>query len=1405
MTKIQYDKNTELCCVSIWLTEQKEIFRKIFYLSRLKTEYFYRNTLPLLMKRISAMNLLRALLTVALTVLPCINAFSSEVLSFRSIPSKLLPTNAVRVLFSDSEGYVWIPTYSGLVRYDGSSTVVFGMNESDGEKFDCHINVVCESEGNKLWIASEKGVYTLDKNNGQISFAGPDPRMGTLNASDIRCSNGRDVWVGGSSGLWHIEASTGEFTPILMDGNPIEWVSSICEDAEGYLWVCSCEHGLYRYDTKTFSFRKYSEDRLYWSNVAYKDLKGRLWVGTWGKGLLRIDAPHGPGNLSCTVYSNTPEAGSLLDDVIYDIGQDSEGRLMVASRSGLSILEDISDPLSFVNYAPGEPGHDLPYNEVSSILRTDDGNIWLSMFCGGAFKVENPDADFRTDALENIRKSLRTNSVRSIFPMPDGRLWLGIIGFGMVLYDPFDGSFLSYEQYPAFRDFPYTSSVDVISRRRSTSEICFGTYSQGLWLLDPSSRSGARRVISEEYPDFSHLGVTAIAEDNASNLWIGTRKGVFVMTPGNKVFSIADYLPDAALDPLSDVIVTDLKSARDGSVWIATNYNGVYRLSPSDGSLVRWSLGESDNVSCLLVDPASNVWAGSSFDGLYLYDRKKGEFSQINNISALYNKGITGMSSDITSRLWVTTSDAAVSFTYSEGDRIGDVDYISLSDHDASMSFNTSTLVNLPDGTVAAGSSKGIVYFPLRSQTPSFPVRENLCLTDFRLGETSLRSMSPKQRRKVCEKDINYADLVRIDHTVHSFSISFALLNKGAGKQDIYSYILEGYDRKEVIDAEGRHTASYENVPPGNYVFRLKTLGRDKTHERILRIKVLRHPLLSSWAIMAYLLVFAALAYGIWRYTYDRIKARELVRLSRMEKQKAEELNHLKLQFYTNVTHELMTPLSIINASVESLTVGKWNPDLPKVLSVNTTRLTRLLQQMLEFRKVESGNLKLSVSRGNLTKFISSCVEAFSPLIAGKSQNLSFTSSPDQIEGWYDTDKVDKIVYNLLSNAAKYTPKGGDISVKVSSLADGMVMIDVVNTGDTMSEKTIKGLFKRFYEGDYRKHNTIGTGIGLSLVKDLVTLHKGEITVSSSPEQGNVFSVRLPISEEAYEEDEIGKDTSQDSCPVLNTATVVLERPEGLSNDYTILFVDDNQELCYLVKSMLAEHFNVLTAGDGKEALEILEHSDVSLVVSDVMMPQMDGLELCRTIKSRFEYCHIPVILLTAKSAEESQIEGWQAGTDGYVCKPFSMKLLYAQIVECLRKIERKGADFRKQIVLDVDNMEYTSMDETFLRRAIDCVNAHYKDCDFDLPEFVSSMGTSKTVLTEKLKALTGMSPGAFINNVRMTVAYKALTENKDEVRISDIAFSVGFNDPKYFSACFKKKYGMTPKAYLDSIRGQVL
>ena len=305
----------------------------------------------------------------------------------------------------------------------------------------------------------------------------------------------------------------------------------------------------------------------------------------------------------------------------------------------------------------------------------------------------------------------------------------------------------------------------------------------------------------------------------------------------------------------------------------------------------------------------------------------------------------------------------------------------------------------------------------------------------------------------------------------------------------------------------------------------------------------------------------------------DRLKSREAVRISRIEKQKAEELNHLKLHFFTNVTHELMTPLSIIMASIDSLSRGEDVTSISKVLSTNATRLMRLIQQVLEFRKVESGNLKLSVSEGNITNLVKSSVEAFSPLISGKSQRLSFTSSSERIEGWFDSDKLDKIVYNLLSNASKYTPSGGDISVRLSVSEDGMLILEVANTGELMSEKTIKGLFKRFYEGDYRKHNTIGTGIGLSLVKDLVSLHKGSISVTSTEETGNLFTVRMPINVDAFDSSEVNAASLSSTDPVCpmpaSSESSELTRPEGLSRDYTILFVDDNEELCLLFCDLL--------------------------------------------------------------------------------------------------------------------------------------------------------------------------------------------------------------------------------------------
>ena len=357
-----------------------------------------------------------------------------------------------------------------------------------------------------------------------------------------------------------------------------------------------------------------------------------------------------------------------------------------------------------------------------------------------------------------------------------------------------------------------------------------------------------------------------------------------------------------------------------------------------------------------------------------------------------------------------------------------------------------------------------------------------------------------------------------------------------------------------------------------------------------------------------------------------------------------------------------------------------------------------------------------------------------------------------------------------------------------------------------MTQKTIDGLFKRFYEGDYRRHNTIGTGIGLALVKDLVALHHGTIEAFSNEQMGNCFRIMLPVNKETYRQGELDETVTAQRQTAFPVPIYINETEEGNEPDektelhpvdYTLLIVDDNEELCMLFSNLLSNYFRVKTAINGRQALEVLQEGGIDLVVSDIMMPEMDGIELCRYIKNKFEYCHIPVILLTAKRAEESQIEGYNSGADGYISKPCNFSLLYAQIMNCLKRQERKGADFRKQVVFEVDKLEYTSLDETFLQRAIDCVNAHLNDVEFDQAEFVSEMGASRTVLTEKLKSLTGLTPSAFVLNVRLTAACK-LMDGQSKIRIADLAFAVGFNDPKYFSTCFKKKYGMTPKEYME-------
>ena len=653
-----------------------------------------------------------------------------------------------------------------------------------------------------------------------------------------------------------------------------------------------------------------------------------------------------------------------------------------------------------------------------------------------------------------------------------------------------------------------------------------------------------------------------------------------------------------------------------------------------------------------------------------------------------------------------------------------------------------------------------------------------------------------------------YSSMIELPYNYNNFSIEFAALTYKNPELNRYAYRLQNFDRDWQYTDADRRFAYYNNLPSGTYTFQLKATnenGEWSGYVREFTVVVLPPFWATWWAYLLYMVLVLVIGVLIYRTIKKRILLQNALRLREMEKAKAEELNHAKLQFFTNITHELLTPLTIISATVDELkTQAPSHNDLYTVMNSNIQRLIRLLQQILEFRKAETGNLKLRVSPGDLAAFVRTGTESFKPLVKKRKIHFSLLCDPESIVGYFDIDKLDKIMYNLLSNAAKYNKEDGFIQVTLSYDEEDreFVLLRVKDNGKGISREKQATLFKRFYEGDYRKFNTIGTGIGLSLTKDLVTLHGGTISVESEVDHGTEFIVRIPIERSYYDEEQIDDEVislRQTAIDYEDTPEdVIAEVQELATKANSILLVEDNEELLNLMTKLLGREYNVFTAENGKEGIIVLENEDVDLIVSDIMMPEMDGIEFCKYVKGHLEISHIPVILLTAKNKEEDRAEAYEIGADAFISKPFNLTVLHARIRNLLKYKARMAHDFKNQIVFEVKDLNYTSLDEDFIQRAINCVNNHLEDPNFDQAQFADEMLTSKSTLYKKLKSLAGLNTSSFIRNVRLKAACRIMEEKGINIRVSELAYAVGFNDPKYFSSCFKKEFGMLPSEYIE-------
>lgn len=1310
-----------------------------------------------------------------------------------------LPNNMVHQVYQDRDGYIWTATFYGLFRYDGYEVITIKSNLYTPGLLNNN-NVVCikEDYSHRLWIGTHEGLSILDKrtdNIRKIKLEGVKRQR----LNEICVTGNNQIYLGYIRGLACYDSQKDSI--VLMTSQNYKGdipeqvnIQALMEDNNGDLLIGTWNQGLYRYIPNEKRFIHYPLEKLDKILSLFKDSRNQIWIGSSGSGLHLANFSPDKKEMALKTYHHNPNDNkSLSSDFIYSIDEDPQTQsLWLGTRNGLCIME-LDKAGSFINYKNSNSDNYLPVHEVNSILRDRNGLIWIGTKGAGVFYVDTQARSFEIFDMPNSKAHF-TDYVSALYVEDNGAMWTGF-GYGVNYY--FGDKIINVIS---------TSRPYSISYSKITDEILLTAHDEGII----ACRDGKviKQYITKNCNFIPHNLVNTVYEDEKGNWWVGSYAGLGVRYKNGREYCFNQLKHS---DELLHKEITSIIEDDEGALWLATNNNGIIQITgdldqPDSLRCKNYSIENGllpvNTPLCFLLDRNGRIWAGTEGSGLCLYDRNNDKFISVHQKYNLPGDMVGSIEEDDKGNFWIGTNQGLAKLILKENNK-AKTRIFTVADGLADNFFNKNASC-YRNGTLYFGCSRGIVTFGADMAEAAANNEISLRITDILLNGKELNSISEDKRSRISPFTPDFTNVLTIPAEYNNFSIRFASLTYNMPQQNKYAYRLLNFDTDwQYVDADHRN-AYYTNLSPGKYTFELKATNENGDWSDVRKMQIIVEPPVWAtwWAYLIYILVFlSAIGFIFWTI-HRRMILRNQLQLQEMETSKIQEINHVKLQFFTNITHELMTPLTIISATLDELKIQiPTYKELLKTMDINVHRLIRLLQQILEFRKAESGNLELRVSKGNISLFVRHQAESFEPLIRKHKLHFSVLCEEDIMIAYFDRDKLDKILYNLLSNAAKYNRKNGyiQLEIKYTETKDS-VLISVKDNGKGISKERQATLFKRFYDGDYRQSNTIGTGIGLSLTRDLVLLHHGTIRVESEIDQGSHFFIELPIKSKDYSPEEI---IEMDEIPEKQIADwTEYEDEENLYHHYKantpcILLVEDNEELLSAMVRLLSREYRILKAAHGQEALNIIESDEVNLIISDVVMPDMDGLELTKLIKTNADICHIPIILLTAKSTEENREEGYNAGADAYLTKPFSLSTLHARIKNLLKARERTANDFKKQFAFEIKELDYTDMDEKFLQDAIECVNRHLNDIEFDIPIFISEMVISRTTLHKKLKSLTGLNATAFIRNIRLKAACKIMDENKN-IRISELAYMVGFNDPKYFSSCFKKEFGIQPTEYIE-------
>ena len=1330
-------------------------------------------------------------------------AFAQQ-MSVSTLPlNNYLPSSTVLRVHCDREGFLWLGTKDGLCRYDGYRLLVFrsGLKSPD-LLTNNEITCIAENKNGYLFIGTKKGINILDKRTYQIIPVIHNDLKDQEIRTMIVDSDGW-IWVGTLTSVFRCSADF-SFCKRYDSTLPVTSVNSIYEDTDKNIWVTLWERGLHRYNSKTDSFIAMPHIGVLNNPFkVFQDNKKQHWILTWESGIFLLY----PEEKDDLMYSHVDIKSNEHWDMngCFSITQDDKyGYIWIVSTQGLYALQ--KRPGNIINTVDISHISSKLNNIFSEIVKDKSGNLWIAAFNEGVSMIDLNKPLVQNYSFPVIReKTGFVTNIKNIYEDKEGDLWIDQNRWGIGIYNPDSNKLLFYKDIPSLKNITNLRNVSCITSVPLLNEIWLGSeYYPEIYRVKKDKKEiellGTLKLT--DYVDNSGFPRLFYTDSN-HNLWVGTTKGILVKPANEKILQDAKF-------PFVDII--GIGEGKDGSLWISTRKQGVYNAKiSSDLTLEEKNLRNlkthaegviSDNIGAICVDDNGLVWMGSQDGDVFTYDPQTNKVENLSDMFDMLEEGIFNIITDQLGHIWISTNKRVIEYDPKNG---GIMDYSTMTDVMVN-SFMPNSYYKTRAGKILYGGNKGISVFTPYDHLSDNPRRIRTMVADVKIDGVSSLLEKNNQRFNL------RSQIISLNAGDKNIEIDFSSLNYAFPDKIKYAYKMDGVDDDWVYVRGDRQFAFYNQLPKGKRTFYLKTTDVNGLWSNyIAEVQVFKQPAFyeTLWAYLFYIVFTLLCLYLFYHRMKRRIQLRHELRIAQIDKEKSEELVQTKLRYFTNISHDLLTPLTIITCLIDDaeMTNGSRISQLTMIRS-NVNKLRRLLQQILDFRKVESGNMKLSVSKSDVISFIDDvCKINFTPLMRKKNQTFTFLTEDRHLMAYFDRDKLDKIVSNLLSNACKYTANGGDIKLIVDSYWESEyhhLRIQVVDTGEGIAPADLENVFKRFYtinKGDESESN----GIGLSLTKDLVELHHGTINVESELGKGSTFTVDLPINKDSYQEDELISEHI--SVNGINT-DLILEKEELIDSkvgegedmqiaDVHLLLVEDNEELLFLMEKILSKHYHVLIAKDGLEALNVIKDNEIDIIISDVMMPEMDGLEFCRTLKSNLETSHIPIILLTAKNTVEDRIECYNAGADGYISKPFELKILEARINNFIMHKKNKQEEFRSNVEVNIDSLEPSSMDKEFLDKVISVIKSNMSEGDFDVVQLADALAVSKSSLYRKMKIATGLSPIEFIRNIRLKHGSQLLKDKS--ISVAEVAYECGFSNPKYFATCFKEEFGVTPKEYQKS------